>query len=1653
MEKDSNLPKGPTSVSTTSVTTLLQQQQNVQIHFHVPGDAVAINIHEAENLMVNTGNGHGVMNVTSLLANEGTDLQLSNSEESMIYEREQNAPEKETSYLHEEDEAFLIERFKEMQYVFVETERYKKALQILLENNFEVITGLSGEGKTFLAMKLIYDLTQKGLMFKEITASTAFHDFESCEKTVFLMDDAFQIDSLDPQWRIVEIQNFIESNIHSEKNNFLIMTSRKGPLVSVKDRMKQSWLLNGDYTIDFTEVGLSMGEKHDIILKHIDRFQPKENIDGIDKMKIAKEVAEVTCQGFANCAYFFVRNKKWFNKGVDFFKNPIKTIRDDVDSLRESDPKIYVFLLYLLLKGGRMRGTTLDTCESDDGVINLLQKIRYFPKEEYCAILNDALHQVEYVYVSRVDSIGTYTFRHDYIVEAVCISFSKILPREAIMNVPFDFISTRIRTDDYNAYITDMIILKPDRYDDLATRFIRELTIGNIRSICEHPASNDAKFSKIFISKLHADTKKQFFIQITERAYRSTLNGSLLYWSASCGAQHLCLRILKSEMYSNIKDKFWLRTQASAALVPSCWFGFNINIIDGLLKLGADINSSIHSERRFQTYTSDCLAVHDQKGWTPVQSAVCGTNSNKIVYIEELIKRGCHFQEKEKMQRPLIHAVQQENLKLVETLVQNGVNIHAVDIRQLPAVYYAIETNQIEVTRLLLSIMNEDEQLTVFVRPKTLKMMRLIETHVDFNIKDANEKGLLHHAEDPDIVDFLVKDKGLSTEILDKEKRTPLYYASNVDVVTKLLELGASYVVDKSNGDTLLHVQKDSTIIEHILQICPDIRKSINETNLLGLHAVFAATSDVLKILIKYNANLNVQCPFKAQRQISGELLLDLPKRKGTSEKSVERNTNMGSVEDSKVEVARHDYVRDFVKQGKGISEASFDKLTDVSSTEGFTEDTSLSQTEIEGCSYDEFLPTKDFTVLMKRASEGRLSPDLLQLCLASGYNISIQDGEQRTIMHYIILPQRRLKEVSNLLQIIINHAKKLSTENKNVLMELLNIQDLNGDTALHLACLCSTKTKLKKQHENIVKTLLDSGSDPNILNNTGEMPQHMLMRCRCCLKTNIFKLLFSRTSDPMNTSKADRLMHYICKTFTYFKDIDTDVLADIKKTLLLLLTDTQTISCFLQYCIDMKTDPNLIVFVIVKVINALEDIKKSIVEIGLKKKSLNSGIILTFMHSQMEPHERDALFTNNNLHLLFGFGVKKLLEKDTIIEYIENLFQQNINVNLKSKTGETFLSWTLKHSPSRNRAHVIEILLAKGAKVVKKESIFDCLQADGDDDVILKCLKLLLQYGSSLSDGCPLIWSVTASPTKYKTLEFIMGHVDTDFSQCDGNGYTVFQIFIEQLRSPEQIKNSVHLFRKLFENMDNNDAFILTLKARLSDSLVLETLHYTNINGTDSIGRTPLQNVIYYYEHNEGIGELEIIKQILKLVGKISNRDHLRRSFLRTLVSRMKSETVKVLLYYLSSDLSYPEQIQTDINSQDDNMNSVLHHVCFINTGDHQSDLLNCSSLRVSIMRILLANGANINIVNAKHQSVLHVLVQACIAAQFEHIIHPVVELINLVISHGINKDKKDSNNQTALDYIPKDNDAMDSLARMIRKEIKPENIILKESLPLLKD
>ena len=1512
-----------------------------------------------------------------------------------------------------------------MKEVFVETKRYHKAREVFCENHYEIITGSSGEGKTFIAMKLIYEKIQEGYAFKDIKSSEDFHDFEFCEKMVFLLDDVFQIDNHDTQFLILEIENFIEYQVLNDQNKYIVMTSRTLPLSVVKAKMKESWLLNDSCIVDLgnKKLQLTKEEKCDIIKNHLNKFKPEETKEKMKVNTLAAEIADVECTGFANYAYLFVRNKIWFKKGVDFFKHSNEIINKEVENLLESDPKVYLFLIYLLLKGGRITGSTLDDCYKDDNVIKLLEKIKTYPRKEYCSVLNSALACVDYAYVSRVNSSGTITFRHDRIIEAVCLSFSKILPHEAIMNVPFQFISMRMRTEEYKTDIQDMIIITADRYDDLARRFMKELQIGNIKGICEHPFTNNIQLVNRSVEKLQCSDQLSYLVQITERAFGSTLDGSLLYWSASCGAEDLCRRILDSGIYLRIKDKFWVRTQASAALVPSCWFGFSLNIIDKLLELGADINSSVHSERSFQTYTSDCLAVHDHKGWTPIQAAVCGTNENKAQYVLDMLDRNCKFQEKEMMQRPLIHAVKQGNKKLVRVLLQNGVNVQAVDMRKLSALHFAVEFDQIEITELLL---DELTQPLEFVRPKSMEMMNLLKHYIDLEKKDTDERSLLHFVEDPKLVEFLVE-SNLSINICDHYERTPLYYASNEKVVQCMLAHGAMVTcVDSCTQDTILHVQKNLNIVLSILKRLKheEILEIINAKNSSGITPIFKVNPEIFRCLLEYGADVNIRCSYKTPRPVSEE---DICNRSCT------------------VQNEKGEYVRKYINLEKTSNTSDDTSSLVCNHTETLDYQDGWKTTPDNAETY----LSKEFTVVMKLASEGRLSLYLLDLCLKHGYDIDAMDVSGRTIIHHILYTERRLKDVPKLLDTVLKHAK----HNMDVQI-FVNHSDIFGNTALHLACCCCSMNKLKTDRKDVIGILLDYGADPNIVNKNTEKPEHKLMKCRCCGKLAILKQLNNAKKNTSLTSYLDsgiKLLVNLFKANPSCRGRPDDNLTDSINTIEYLLKEYQQVSVFsiLKNFIELGTDPNLIMFILMKHLDILDnDEENKICNLCIRRTNVNSGITLLLMQHYLTKTEK-IQFTKNGVSKLFHFCVEVFKEEVALTTVLNNLFQQDVVMNIEVNEWDKMVSWTLKRASVCHRSTVLDFLCKKGAKLNSELSVRDCIHSDGDDTLVMECLEILRKHGATFSKGSPLIWAIEANITRPKVIKFIINDKSTDLLQMDENKHNAFHCFLKQFASTNQTGIVLPLFRVLLQKMtfsDGNTPLRLALLCpNISKFFIIDILqHMGDINSVDSLGLTPLHNVLCYYEGN---AELEIIQQIFKLGGKTSLNKK-GQNCLQLLVSRMKYDTVKILLYLLETRRDETEQAITE---SDNDGNSVLHLTCSVNEENPKNDLPWCASLRISVARILLANGTNIDAVNHKKESALHILIRSYIfcvnkGSSLLHLIHPIIEIINLIVENGIDQNIRNFEGKTALQYLNGDKNEMNLLKKMMSGAVKPEELLLTE-------
>lgn len=171
-------------------------------------------------------------------------------------------------------------------------------------------------------------------------------------------------------------------------------------------------------------------------------------------------------------------------------------------------------------------------------------------------------------------------------------------------------------------------------------------------------------------------------------------------------------------------------------------------------------------------------------------------------------------------QTPFHFACRQGNIANIKYLISKGANINAQDIHGKTPLMHAIETNQIDVVKLLLlegcdrSMLDNRKGHFLDYAVKHERILRYLvdELHLNFNVKNANNRSLLYEAiigKNKDSIQFMMSEKNA----LDfEESLVPLVYAvidsENIDLIDVFYKRGVDFnIIDTQNGqqDTLLH--------------------------------------------------------------------------------------------------------------------------------------------------------------------------------------------------------------------------------------------------------------------------------------------------------------------------------------------------------------------------------------------------------------------------------------------------------------------------------------------------------------------------------------------------------------------------------------------------------------------------------------------------------------------------------------------------------------------------------------------------------------------------------------------------------------------------------------------------------------------------------
>ena len=192
--------------------------------------------------------------------------------------------------------SFEIISIKKKMKLYVETENLKLVYEKLKENNFCIISGIPGVGKTTLAEMLILEYLRQGydLIVISRDMTEALKTYSPKKKIVFYYDDflgtTFLKEAL-PKNEDSDLIKFI-NNIKEDRNKKFIFTTREYILnqaIERYEKIKDSEILSSKFVIELKEY--TYHHKAEILFNHL--YFSKTDIKYVENLKETKKYRDI----------------------------------------------------------------------------------------------------------------------------------------------------------------------------------------------------------------------------------------------------------------------------------------------------------------------------------------------------------------------------------------------------------------------------------------------------------------------------------------------------------------------------------------------------------------------------------------------------------------------------------------------------------------------------------------------------------------------------------------------------------------------------------------------------------------------------------------------------------------------------------------------------------------------------------------------------------------------------------------------------------------------------------------------------------------------------------------------------------------------------------------------------------------------------------------------------------------------------------------------------------------------------------------------------------------------------------------------------------------------------------------------------------------
>ncbi|KAK3591751.1 hypothetical protein CHS0354_019522 [Potamilus streckersoni] len=774
---------------------------------------------------------------------------------------------------------------------FIETQGYRDANKKLRQHRKLIITGKSGQGKTYLACHLLNKIMADNSDIRPLIVSTAEQWktlVDSSTTLGVIVDDMcgrFCVNEELKKWR--EESTYMPGLIENGKH--VVIFTMKSHLQEKILEAIEPISSSEEITLELDTISLTLAEKKEFAIRYLNKF----NLNEAEVSHLCEKINEAHVGFPQMCRTAEMITEK--SKLINLFSEPRELMLKQMKHFQRYDIMAYSCLIYVMLSEGKLNLQLVrDLADSskqrgENKVISVF-KLCGIPCLSPSEVLN-TLPSLENKYISFNQTEESYFFIHDSIAEAVFISYAKMYLQETLLYCPLELICKHCIIQDESEALEkteNILISHPSCQAILINRFITALKGGNPKDftiISETNIWSSKDFRNAFIAEckeVHylADTDDNSLLVHAVNANNRDLVEELLHELDNISEdkmESVSPFLTKSAKSScahkdtNLLEKICAKGHVDANdILPNIIEQGSVDAIEFLLQSGADVN--YRSENG-----ENLLHIASLHGRLDIVKLLHSRNPN-------IVKEFDHDN------RSVIHsAASGGSVDIVIFLLQLDLNLLHTDSTGWNLLHYACWHAKKEVVEYLLDkypflfCSRTDEGMSVllcsafggniYIFKNMHEVHESLLQQVNTEISVANainsinsmmlttaQETLLHMSclgGSLEMSKYLAETYPKMLHEKDNGKRTPAHYAAaggNVAIVSYLIDLGTDPWCRTSEEETLLHEACNHGKLEmtiYLVETYPTMLHDVdNDKRKPAHHAAAGGNVAVLSYLI-----------------------------------------------------------------------------------------------------------------------------------------------------------------------------------------------------------------------------------------------------------------------------------------------------------------------------------------------------------------------------------------------------------------------------------------------------------------------------------------------------------------------------------------------------------------------------------------------------------------------------------------------------------------------------------------------------------------------------------------------------------------------------------------------------------------------------------